>query len=195
MQLSVKKKNQGSLSWAGGRGGPLCDSVPKSCEHWRDRKCAPLGTEGCKGLTDQDRVQTQECLSAGRCDSPPGRHTGMWWSNLSTIRHPLFFFVFSFYQDKFDFHIPSMNMIYRPHTATFPALTFPVSDTCCFPLEHQAFLCCGVGCGIPLEGGSVGRCVCVPLPDITVVTVGVKHLSRIKMEWMSWASPEGWASP
>ena len=75
----------------------------------------------------------------------------MWWSNLSTIRHPLFFFVFSFYQDKFDFHIPSMNMIYRPHTATFPALTFPVSDTCCFPLEHQAFLCCGVGCGIPLE--------------------------------------------
>ena len=39
LQLSVKKKkNQGSLSWAGGRGGPLCDSVPKSCEHWRDRK-------------------------------------------------------------------------------------------------------------------------------------------------------------
>lgn len=117
----------------------------------------------------------------------------MWWNNLSTIRHPLFFFVFNFYQEKFDFHIPSMNMIYRPHTARFPALTFPISDRCCFPLEHQAFLCSGAGCGIPLEGGSVGRCVCVPLPDVTAVTVGVEQLSRVKIEWMSWASPEGWA--
>lgn len=30
----------------------------------------------------------------------------------------------------------------------------------------------------PFDGGSVWRCVCVPLPGVTDVTVGVEQLSK-----------------
>lgn len=81
-----------------------------------------------------------------------------------------------------------MNMIYRPHTTNAPCPDISLPTGAVFLWNVGAFVLWGRVMH-PLGGGSIGRCACVPLPDITAVTGLVfKHLSRIKIEWMSWAS-------